>query len=88
MERDVALGALRRFGPGVFRRGPLIGSPPALERLFIASTIGQGIVPETTAQTKSGLFVLLNSSYPATNSSSSAFASFRSRVSNPSVNHP
>ena len=35
-----AFGALRRFGSGVLRRRPLIGSPPALERLFIASPVG------------------------------------------------
>ena len=35
-------GALRRFGSGVFRRRPLI-VPPALERLFIASPVAQGI---------------------------------------------
>ena len=32
-----ALGALLRFGSGAFRRRPLVSSPPALERLFIAS---------------------------------------------------
>src|SRR6516225_11816154 len=32
-----AIGTLRRFGSGVFRRRPLVGSPPALERLFIGS---------------------------------------------------
>ena len=37
LERGTALGALLRFGSGVFRRRPLIAAPPALERLFIAS---------------------------------------------------
>jgi hypothetical protein len=40
LERATAFGALRRFGSGVFRRRPLIGSPPVLERLFIASPVG------------------------------------------------
>jgi hypothetical protein len=31
---------LRRFGSGVFRRRPLIASPPVPERLFIASPVG------------------------------------------------
>ena len=35
-----AFGALRRFGSGVFRRRPLIGLPPALERFFIAFPVG------------------------------------------------
>ncbi len=37
LERGTAFGALRRFGPGALRRRPLIVSPPALERRFIAS---------------------------------------------------
>ena len=37
LERGTGLGALLRFGSGVFRRRPLIAAPPALERLFIAS---------------------------------------------------
>ena len=60
LRRGTALGALRRFGSGVLRRRPLIGSLPALERLFIASTVGQRHRTRTTTQTKSGLFVLLN----------------------------
>ena len=36
LEPATAFGALRRFGFGVFRRRPLIGPPPVLERLFIA----------------------------------------------------
>ena len=37
-----AFGALRRFGSGVFRRRPLVGSPTVLERRFIASPVGSG----------------------------------------------
>jgi hypothetical protein len=37
LEPAAAFGALRRFGFGVYRCRALIGSPPALERLFIAS---------------------------------------------------
>ena len=33
----VVFNALRRFGTGVLPRRPLVGSLPALERLFIAS---------------------------------------------------
>jgi hypothetical protein len=40
LEAAAAFGALRRFGSGIFRRRALIGSPPALERLFIASPVG------------------------------------------------
>jgi hypothetical protein len=36
LARAWTFGALRRFGPAVFRRCPLIGSPPALDRFFIA----------------------------------------------------
>jgi hypothetical protein len=48
LERTVALGALRS---GVFRRRPLIVSLPALERLFIASTVGRRHRTRATAQT-------------------------------------
>jgi hypothetical protein len=40
LERATAFGALWRFGFGAFQRRALIGSPPALERLFIASPVG------------------------------------------------
>jgi hypothetical protein len=40
MERATALGELRRVGFGVLGRRPLIGLPPALERLFIAFPVG------------------------------------------------
>ena len=40
LERATAFGALRRFRSGVLRRRPLTGSPPALERRFIASPVG------------------------------------------------
>ena len=40
LERATAFDALLRFGSGDLRRRPLIGSPPALERLFIASLVG------------------------------------------------
>ena len=35
-----ALGVARRLGFGALRRCPLLVSPPALERLFIASPVG------------------------------------------------
>jgi hypothetical protein len=41
---STAFGALLRFGSGAFRRRPLVDSPPALERLFIASRRLRGIV--------------------------------------------
>jgi hypothetical protein len=41
LERAMAFDALRSFGTRVFGRRPLIGSPPALERLFIASPVGR-----------------------------------------------
>jgi len=37
LERVTAFGRVQRFGSGVFRRRPLVGSPPALERLSIGS---------------------------------------------------
>ena len=40
LERAWTSCALRRFGSGVLRRRPLIGPPPVLERIFIASTVG------------------------------------------------
>ena len=40
LERISTFGALRRAGFGVLRRCPLIRSPPALERLFIAFPVG------------------------------------------------
>src|SRR4249919_4002286 len=42
LRRGTALGTLRRLGSDVGRRRSLIGSPPALDRLFIASTVGSG----------------------------------------------
>src|SRR5271170_4129549 len=52
MERATAFGALLRFGFGVFRRRPLIASPPALERGFIAYPVGsrEGIVAGQSAR--------------------------------------
>jgi hypothetical protein len=35
---------LLRFGSGAFRRRPLVSSPAALERLFIASLVGSGAI--------------------------------------------
>ena len=87
MERAWTFGALPRFGSGVLRRRPLIVSLPALERFFIASTVGRRHRTRVTAQTKSGLLFSSTDRYAA-NSSSYDFASFRSRVSKPSVNHP
>jgi hypothetical protein len=56
----VSFGALLRLGTDVLRRRPLIGSPPALERLFIASTVGSRHRSPTEVQAESGLFVFVN----------------------------
>jgi hypothetical protein len=40
LERTRTFSELRRFGSDVFRRRPLIGSPPALERFFIEFPVG------------------------------------------------
>ena len=89
LERGTAFGALLRFGPGPLRRRTLICSPPALERRFIASprrlraiVAGRRVTFEVAYAR-----VRLINHYNA-NSASNAFASFRSRVSNPSVNQP
>ena len=52
LERGTAVGASLRFGSGVFRRRPLICSPPALERLFVAFPVGRKHPTRAAAQTK------------------------------------
>ena len=59
LERGTAFGALRRFGPGVFRRRPSIGSPPVLERLFIATPWAQGYRSPSKARAGSRLVVFV-----------------------------
>jgi hypothetical protein len=89
LEHAWPFGALPRSGSGVLGRRALICSPPALERLFIASPWAEGHRSRSNggAGSKVACSKRLMDRYDA-NSSSSAFASFRSRVSNPSVNHP
>jgi hypothetical protein len=81
------VASLRRFSFAALGLRALAGSRLTLERLFIGSPVGlvEGILDGQRSAPKVALFLLAD--YDA-NSSSSAFASFRSRVSNPSVNQP
>ena len=82
-----AFRPLRRSGSAVLRRWPLIGSRAALERFFIATPWLRSIVAGQRPRRKVTCLYSSTNRYAA-NSSSGAFASFGSRVSNPSVNHP
>ena len=83
------MGLMRRFALVVFGLRGFAGLPLAVGRLFIALPLWlrEAIVSSQGASRKWPLRVRLANGYAA-NSSSSAFASFRSRVSKPSVNQP